>query len=57
MKTYTITRSAARYAHNTSFPYVLEVYICPMHYYITCLSKLEQLELSHYLTLPWPLTT
>ena len=45
--------------------YVLEVDICPMHYYITCLSTSAQLELSHYLTLshylglsqPRPLTT
>ena len=45
------TRSAARYTRNTSSPYVLEVHICPMHYYITCLLKSTQLELSHYLTL------
>ena len=48
---YIYTRSVARYARNTSSPFVLEVHICPMHYYITCLSKSGQLELSHYLTL------
>ena len=56
---YTIfiyTRSTACYARNTYSPYVFEVHICPMHYYITCLLKSAQLELSHYLTLSHCLT-